>query len=154
MRDMFYEYDNNVAEPTFQPVMRRPQSQLESDGSACIVHNIKGNEIGVKIKHNHEFELYFYILDLACLDDKSFFDLLDASTLVFEVYSGMHKLELQKTFAANSAFDDRASAFCVKIDKSEAEKLAIDSYRMRILLAWPGGDYELYSESNGLLIVR
>ena len=155
MKDMFYKYDNIVDDNNnYFPIFKPNETDLEFNGTPVIVKDVFNREIGVMVRHNHEFTLYFYLYDLAYMSDEQFSTLMENSSLIFEVYSGRHELMLQKEFRARDALDDTNEAFCVRIEQQEAKNLALDSYRMRLWLSWPGGNYELYSEQSGLLIVR
>ena len=154
MRNMFYKYDNLVDDEKYLPVFKQAEADLESNGSTIIVRDVFNKEIGVMVRHNHEFTLYFYLFDLTCMPDEQFFNLIENSNLIFEVYSGRHELVLQKEFSAKKALNDTNEAFCINIEHQEAARLDIDTYKMKLTLSWPDGSYELYSEQNGLLIVR
>lgn len=154
MSDMFYKYDNLIDDKKYLPIFKNSHNNLEADGSTRIVRDVFNKEIGVMVKHNHEFMLYFYIFDLAGLSKDQFASLIENSNLVFEIYSGRHILMLQKEFNTKSVLDETGEAFCIKVEQQEATKLDIDTYKMRLILSWPNGSYELYSEQNGLLIVR
>lgn len=154
MKDMFYKYDNQMDEEKYPPVFKRHENNLEYNSSATIVRDVFNREIGVKVKHNHEFILYFYIFDLTDMAKEQLANLIENSSLVFEIYSGRHILMLQKEFEAKKALDETGEAFCIKIEQQEASKLDIDTYKINLKLIWPDGSYELYSEQNGLLIVR
>lgn len=154
MKDMFYKYDNLIDDKKYLPIFKKGENNLEYNSSVTIVKDVFNKEIGVMVKHNHEFTLYFYLFDLAGMSEEQFSSLIDNSNLIFEVYSGRHKLVLQKEFNAREALDETGEAFCIKIEQQKASKLDLDTYKMRLSLVWPGGSYELYSEQNGLLIVR
>jgi hypothetical protein len=76
------------------------------------------------------------------------------SSIIFEIIDHKHNVVLTKEYAAKDIYDYASSELRIDISQTEARQLDIDSYRIRLTMGFPGGSYELYSESDGLLIVR
>jgi hypothetical protein len=135
MKDMFYKYDNLVDDDKYLPIFKQDENDLEYNGSTTIVKDVFNREIGIMVRHNHEFTLYFYLFDLAYMSNEQFFELIENSNLIFEIYSGRHVLMLQKEFSAKEALNETGEAFCIKIEQQEAAKLDIDTYKMKLILS-------------------
>lgn len=154
MKDMFVYYDNDIDKKVVPPqfnVNKKPEL-LDSEDIISIAHDVFGNEIGIKVKHNVAFNLYLY-LD-GWVNGASIDTLVFASQLNFKVYDFRHKVILEKQFDAAPYYNAESNWLLVPITLEEAKLLDIDSYKITATLIWDGGDYELYSENDGLLIVR
>lgn len=154
MKDMFVKYDNDSEEKNMPPHTLYKQSPkiLESVDNISIVCDALGNEIGIKVKHNTAFNLYFY-LD-GWTNGVSLDTLVLNSTIVFKVYSFRHKLVLEKELSAAALYDTEFNYIEFPITAEEASALDIDSYKLNVSLVWDDGSYELYTEADGLLIIR
>ena len=154
MKDMFVNYDNDIEKKAVPPhfhINKKPKI-LESVDNISIAHDALGNEIGVKVKHNVGFYLYFY-LD-GWVNSDSVDRLVQESSLNFKVFSLRNKLVFEKTVPAIDIYDDETNCLWLEISQSESEIFDIDSYKMCATLLWDGGSYELFSKNDGLLIVR
>jgi hypothetical protein len=154
MKDMFVNYDNDIDKKVVPPhfhVDKKPKI-LESLNNISIIHDVLGNEIGIRVKHNTAFNLYFY-LD-GWVEDTSIDTLVENSQLVFQVFSFRHKLVFEKVVNAAELYDAENNCLALPITQSESEVFDLDSYTTCATLSWPGGKYELFSEKDGLLIFR
>ena len=161
MKDMFYNYDYHINEKLSlpkEPNFFSPDEILTADPNISIIQDAKGKEIGVKVKHGMPFTLYFYLDDYSTAvmasQNKELYDLITNSDVLFEVISTKHNVIISLQQPANEIFDTNTSQLCLHVNQEQAQLLAKDSYRLRVLLSYPGGYYELYSENDGLLIVR
>jgi hypothetical protein len=153
MKDMFVNYDNptTIRKHHHKPIPAETKI-LESLDNISIIKNAMGNEIGVRVKWGTAFNLYLY-LD-GWVEDSTIDALVSECELKVKVIDGRHKVALEKTLNAIDVYEPIGSYLTINFTQEEAKLLAIDSYKMCITLSYPDGEYELFSESDGLLIVR
>lgn len=156
MKSMFVNYDNNIDKnlmPHCKP-MADDAKILENQDSIAIVYDVLGNEIGVKVKHGAAFNLYLYLdgyVEGSSIDEF----VLNCSHIQADFYTLRHKKALEIAYSnIADLYNFESNWLMIPIKQEDAELLDIDSYRMSIKLVWPEGEYELFSESDGLLIVR
>lgn len=168
MKDLFYNYDNCINKKDCAEVTERTNmtKTLSSDSTTKIVKDVKGNELGIQVKHNNAFTLYFSMSDYS--DTTNFTELLSSSTFTFQILTTLHDVVINKELAADDIFIAALNAVAISISDTEAKELDIDSYRMKLTLTCQVIDedseedtvtyktltYELYPEEAGLLIVR
>jgi len=154
MRDMFINYDNdcNKKIKPHQPITPFDKPKiLESTDDISIAYDKNGNEIGIKVKHNTAFTLFLY---LDGWNEEEIDEVVLGSTIVLKVFDLVPKLVFSKAIPAEEIYDVESNYLMIPISYDEAHMLDIDSYRINISLNWGQFSYELYTESNGLLIVR
>ena len=153
MKDMFVNYDNptTIRKHYHKPIPAETKI-LESLDNISIIKNAMGNEIGVRVKWGTAFNLYLY-LD-GWVEDSTIDAFVSDCELKVKVIDGRHKVALEKTLTAIDVYEPIGSYLTINFTQEEAKLLAIDSYKMCITLSYPDGEYELFSESDGLLIVR
>ena len=154
MKDMFVNYDNEakLKKRKHRPVPRNENTILESLDNIAIIQNVLGNEIGVKVRYGTAFTLYLY-LD-GWVENSTINDLMAESIIQFNILDLYHRPVVSKEVAAINIFNPTANYLTFEISEAEARALTIDSYRLSINLVSSFGNYELFSESDGLLIVR
>ena len=134
MKDMFVYYDNDIDKKVVPPqfnVNKKPEL-LDSEDIISIAHDVFGNEIGIKVKHNVAFNLYLY-LD-GWVNGASIDTLVFASQLNFKVYDFRHKVILEKQFDAAPYYNAESNWLLVPITLEEAKLLDIDSYKITATL--------------------
>lgn len=154
MKSMFINYDNNIEKKVTPPHLNinKKLDILDSEDTVSIAKDVFGNEIGVKVKHNIPFNLYFY-LD-GWIGEFSIDALVACSQLNIKVISFRHKIILEKILDTADLYDDEADCLVCPFTADEAKTLDIDTYKISATLIWDGGSYELFSENDGLLIIR
>ncbi len=176
MRDMFYNYDHNIEKDVcpIHPLPVEFPEVLASAENISIVNDAKGNEIGVRVKKGMPFTLYFYLDDFytgrSITHDYETCEEVLKSNTIFTVFSGKHKEIFTISYPTREIFDLNLSELCINVPmtsllKSENENeepkliecaslLTSDTYRISLSLEFDDGSYKLFSESDGLLIVR
>ena len=138
--------------PPFVPYIDRPKI-LESVDDISIAHDKLGNEVGIKIKHNTSFDLYLYV-DGWGDETTSLDDVIMSSIIEVKVFDLAHRLVFSKELYPEDVYDIESNYLVIPVSLEEASLLQIDSYKLNVTLAWDGFSYELYTESDGLLIIR
>ena len=150
MKNMFFNYDNNI------------------DTSHCakhhhfenpdIVRDINGNFLGIKAKFQTPITLYFHLTDFGsdylvtnCL---TLANLVMSSDIVFEVSTNTHKVLISKQISAQDCFIANSNDIAVFLDTEDMKNLKQESYKMSLKLSWAEDSYEVFSETDGLLIIR
>lgn len=154
MKSMFVNYDNNIDKnlmPPYKP-MADDTKILENLDNIAIIYDVLGNEIGVRVKRGASFNLYLYLTGY--VEGSTVDDLVLNSTVNVRFYTLRHKLVLEKNMQAADLYNVESNWLMVPISQDEAGVFDVDSYKMSISLIWAGGEYELFSENDGLLIVR
>ncbi|MBP5467691.1 MAG: hypothetical protein J6Z11_00435 [Candidatus Riflebacteria bacterium] len=166
MKDMFYNYDNNID----KNLQNRPHfpagypAVLESDPNISIVKDAKDREIGVRVRHNMPFTLYFYLDDytnaMKVSDIPNLRSFVLNSLCYFEVVSNKHNVIFSISQPAINIFDLKSSKLAINVSQEQANLLKKDTYRMQLVLSTIGTEhtigssYILFDEDDGLLIVR
>jgi len=153
MRDMFANYDSNSSRPShFHKPHKQDVKILESLDNISIVRTGLHDELGVQVKNNTSFDLYLY-LD-GWVEGSSIDALVAASTIRFKVITLRHKVVFEKIFNGSEIFNFSSNYLKIHVTQEEAELLDLDSYKMNIMLEFADGTYELFTENDGLLIVK
>lgn len=154
MSKMFINYDNNIdlELPAFEHISVPHLKPMTSIPSISLLYNVKGECYGVEVKHQMPFELFFH------LDEThgwSLDSLVNESTVEFKLLArGNHKVILQKEFLGREIFNSMSSDLRVTISQEEALLLKQEAYEMSVILRYSTGFYKLFTESDGLLVVR
>lgn len=143
MKQMFKNYDNPQTESYLDCECKHIDHNL--------VQNIKGTVLGIKIKHLNPVNLFFHLNNFDPMKDS---EAILSSTVLFEVVTTTGKSILRKELAATDCFIQPANDIVVHITQEEAELLKQESYKLRVFLCWSDGYYKIFSETDGLLIVR
>ena len=180
MKDMFYNYDHNIDRDVdpIRPIPVKPPKVLAGDKDSFVVKNAKGDEIGVRVKKGMPFTLYFYLEDYDThrpvnTDYETIEEILKSNTIL-TVENGRHQEVFTLSRRTSEVFDFNLSELCIPVpmsallqsededtDEDEEPKmkecaslLTNDTYRIKLSLEFENGSYNLFSDSDGLLIVR
>lgn len=177
MKDMFYNYDHNIDRDItpLHPLPPKSHEILASDKDSSVVKNAKGDEIGVRVKKGMPFTLYFYLEDYDThrpvnTDYNTVEEILKSNTVI-TVMTGRHQEVFTLHYPTREIFDFNLSELRIHIPMSTllqsedeeddkptiieyASLLTNDTYRIKLSLEFEGGSYNLFSDSDGLLIVR
>ena len=168
MKDMFYNYDYNINKRLLshkkEPAFFDQDVILTGNPNIMIIKDIKGREIGVRVKQGMPFTLYFYLDDYSTAEKAS--DRPDLCELVLNCkaqlaifscrrhISPFEPIELSPENIADN-FNLETSTLAITVPQDKANLLDKDSYRIRLrLIDKEDNFYEVYSENDGLLIVR
>jgi len=163
MKDMFHNYDYHINEKLSlhrkEPDFFEPDRILTSDPNISIIKDVKNKEIGVKVKQGMPFTLYFYLDDYSTAerisDIPELCNLVLSSNVKLEVVGNDHKVIFEVIQPASDIFNLETSELIVNVNQDFVNLLDKDSYRIRLrLVNNEGYFYEVYSEADGLLIVR
>ena len=84
MKDMFFNYDNNIRTDPPEAFFCEPQEkQLESNPNLALVKDIKGNDIGICARYGADFDLYFTLIGY--VENSSVEELIKKSTIIFKI---------------------------------------------------------------------
>ena len=154
MSKMFVNYDNNIdlELPEFEPNFGPRLSPMTSLPGISMLYNVKGECYGVEVKHQMPFELFFHMDETHGWPLDS---LVSESIVEFKLFTrGNHKVILQKEFAGTEVFNSLSSDLRILINQEEAQLLKQEAYEISVILRYPTGFYKLFTETDGLLVVR
>lgn len=150
MSKMFYNYDNDVDLELINQESSLPIQPIQSAPNMSVLYNIKGEMYGIEVKHNMPFTLYFHLEEL---HGWNLNDFVGNSLVNFKILTQNHKTVLEKTFNGNEVFTPTGD-LVIHICHPDVEVLKQESYRMELTLQPGIGIYQLFSERDGLLVVR
>ena len=150
MKNMFFNYDNNIE-------TNRPAGHQHFENQD-IVKDIKGNFLGIKAKFQTPTTLYFHLTDFGSeylsTNGISLTDLVMSSNIVFEILTTTRKVVVSKNILAQDCFISTSQDIVVFLDTEDMKSLKQESYKMSLKLSWGEDSYEVFSDSDGLLIIR
>ena len=156
MKNMFENYDHNInAKLVFDPNFCAPQIKpLSTYNDAEPIIDKKGREIGVSVKHDSAFKLYFY-LDARRGED-AYDKLMRCNEVYFCILNTQHDVILEKYMAFADIFNQAASELVIPVCQLETQECALErgSYKMQVSLLFGTSYINVFSESDGLLVVR
>ena len=152
MKDMFFNYDNNIRTDPPEAFFCEPQEkQLESNPNLALVKDIKGNDIGICARYGADFDLYFTLIGY--VENSSVEELIKKSTIIFKVVDHWNKEVIKKELSAEEAYYGN-DVIKISISREEALKLRQETYNIILLLEWADGEYILYNKDNGFLTIK
>lgn len=148
MRDMFYNYEHNIADKEYPPMKPRESHKHAIDFSgADLIYNIKGDILGIRAKIDQPFKLYFY-LD-GEVEDGSITELMSEATFYIQIYHNKSN-ELLGELKADIDIDNTLVA---QIDPAEFN-MSYGVYRLKLIMNYNMSDYELFSRDSGILSIE
>ena len=152
MSRMFKNYENNIDAhlDTSPPCILPPLRPITNRSNAALLTNHRNEIYGIEVAYRMPFTLYFHLDEMYGwpLDE-----LIYQGTVVLQILTSTHKLVFEKIFKAEEIFTP-ANDLVIDISQEEAEALLQESYRINLTLKHKTGFYELFSENDGLLVVR
>ena len=150
MRDMFYNYDNDVmVDNVFRLPIEIPPKQLDFAGKPAIIRTVKGDAVGVATKLNSRVRLFFY---LNCDRGPEFLaELLARGEVHLEILNRCRLVALDLTDLVEKYLDDQMIS--VAFTTGEASKLMSGLYKLNLYIIIDGIKYSLFSEHDGLLSI-
>ena len=144
MKNMFINYDNPIQQPEEELISCNPIILSTSEKRASLLKNIKGEVIGVGVRHASNFSLEVQLNEC----DKEY---LENSRVIFELITLNNKSMPSKEFETASVLDIEKNK--LKLDFSEKESGALnkESYKMSIKLCRENDFIEIY---DGFLVIR
>lgn len=148
MRDMFYNYEHNIADKDYPPMKPREGYKEAGDFSgADLIYNIKGDILGVRAKIDQPFKLYFY-LD-GEVEDGSLTELMSEASFYVQIYHNKSN-ELLGEIKADA---DVENTLVAQIDPAEFD-MSYGVYRLKLIMNYDMSDYELFSGDSGILSIE
>ena len=144
MASMFTNYDNmnnQLCEPLCNS---EPQKDLK------IITNIKGEILGVQIKHGNPLKLYFHLENLHEVE----LEALLQGFVSFEILTTTHKNVVSKEYPVVDILNLDTSDLHIALSITEMETLKKETYNMRVTLKVAEASYEVFAEKDGYLIIR
>ena len=153
MKDMFFNYDNNINTdtPPMVPICDIPEKHLESNPNLSLVKDLKGNDIGICARYGAGFDLYFTLT--GCVENSPIEELIANSIINFKIIDYWNKVIIEKDFTADEAYYGD-NTIQISIPSELASTLRQETYYMVLTLTWNGGSYILYNKDNGFLTIK
>ncbi len=156
MKNMFINYDNPIQQLEEELISCNPIILSTSEKRASLLKNIKGEVIGVGVRHASNFSLEVQLNEY----DKEY---LENSKVIFELITLNNKIitlnnkSIFKEFETASVLDIEKNK--LKLDFSEKESAALnkESYKMSIKLCRKNDEndfIEIFTQNDGFLVVR
>lgn len=147
MKNMFINYDNPVQQPEENLISCNPIILSTSEKRASLLKNIKGEVIGVGVRHASNFSLEVQLNEC----DKEY---LENSKVLFELITLNNKSIFNKEFETASVLDIENNK--LKLDFSEKENATLnkESYKMSIKLCGKNDFIEIFTQNDGFLVIR
>lgn len=184
MKDMFYNYDNDVmVDNVFRLPLEIPPKDLEFANRPFVIRNVKGDAVGVEGKTNSLFKLFFH---LACnKDNATLAELLARGEFHFELLN--RRYQVVATFPVEAYLDDLSLGVDIwTIDELPEEEEDEDEedgdntepddssdnnealgasvvrmfpitpgiYKMKLYIISEGFKYMVFSENDGILSIK
>lgn len=147
MKNMFINYDNPVQHPEEELTSCNPIILSTSEKRTSLLKNIKGEIIGVGVRHTSSFSLEVQLNEY----DKKY---LENSKVKFELVTLNNKSIFNKEFEIASSLDAEKNK--LKLDFSEEESAALnkESYKMSIKICRKNDFIEIFTPNDGFLVIR
>lgn len=151
MRSMFYNYDNNIDRdiPKY-PQPEAPLKPLMSAPNASFLYSIDKKPLGIEVKQGTPVSLYFNIQESRGMPLAT---ILAEAQLKFQLIGVNHKVILEKTLAPEAAMCTPQD-LVISLSATETAELRKESYNIKLDIEWPDESYALYTEKDGLLVIR
>jgi len=154
MRDMFYNYDNNIPNnscnnyPDIYKYKKAPKTFNTFHG-AKMLRDKAGKFLGIEATRNSTVRLFFSFEGLS--DPEEVQNLLENNLVRFDVLDTNHNILLECDVEVFSLYD----MVSIELILSEESKLVGGNvYKMHLYTIIDGVTYDLFSENDGLLYVK
>ena len=128
------------------------QFSNENLGNTRLLYNKNNRLYGVGVKYLMPFSLYFHLTEAS---DQYIDQFMSKCSVEFSIYSKpAHKAIFSKVFLGRDIFDPYTQDIKIDLTKADAQVLKQESYTMELRLLCEGEQYIVYSEQDGLLVVR
>lgn len=151
MSKMFDNYNNetniNIPPLNASNSLLKP---IQSSPNLALLYNLKGELYGIEARHNMPFVLYFHLDEMS---GQNLNDFVAKSLVEFKLITQNHKIAFEKVFNGAEIFTS-GSDLVISINQEEAQSLKQESYWIDLCLRQPVGFYRLFSNKDGLLVIR
>ena len=151
MKDMFYNYDNDIDLELSCQRLSDSQSDATAD-AAKMLYNKIGEPIGVQIRYKTPINLYFNLRETAGRRD--LIDLITRSTIVFKINNARHITIVEKAFSGFNVFNPVTGDILIALSQQETSVLKQECYRMELQLIDGEDLYPLFNELDAYLVIR
>ena len=151
MKDMFYNYDNDVmVDNIFRIPLEIPPKDLDFAGKPYVVRTVKGDAVGIKAKANTRVRLFF---QLACDKGAEFLaELLMTSEIHLEVLNRCRLVAVDLTDLVERYIDDQTIS--VEFTTGDASNLQDGLYKLNLYMLVDGIKYTLFADNDGYLCIE
>jgi hypothetical protein len=142
---MFTSYETNTKSiPCSPPPVSEPRKGIR------MLTNIKGEVLGVQVEYASPLQLYFHLENVCEVDLNE----LLSGTALFEILTTTHKILISREFALSEVLDQQTNDLCISLTATEMKPLKKETYNMRVTLQISSGNFVVFAEEDGYLIVR
>ena len=146
-RDMFYNYDHQIDKQDYKMMPKEPKPiKWNSSTNMQVIHNIKGDFIGVSAKKNNPIKLYFTFFGMVNGDHSV---LERMSDFKFSIVNVLHEpLITEDDVLINATANYNEIEVYIPASNNN---LLQDVYRMELSCLVDNENYTLFSENDGVL---
>jgi hypothetical protein len=142
---MFTNYETDTRSTSCRPhFVSKPKKGPK------MITNIKGDVLGVQIDYALPLQLYFHLENVCEVDLNE----LLSGTALFEILTTTHKILISREFALSEVLDQQTNDLCISLTATEMKPLKKETYNMRVTLQISSGNFVVFAEKDGYLIVR
>jgi hypothetical protein len=140
---MFTNYET----PRHRPC---PPPPIVDPNETKLITNIKGKVLGVQVAYNTPLQLYFHLENTCEVDSEE----LLSGTALFEILTTTHKVRISREYQISEILDQDTNDLCIYLAQDEMKSLKKETYNMRVTLQISSGNFVVFAEKDGYLIVR
>lgn len=145
MSNMFNSYETNT-----RNTHCRPPFVIEPKNSPKMITNIKGDVLGVQIDYALPLQLYFHLENICEVG----VDELLSGIALFEILTTTHKVQINHEFSISEILNLDTYDLCISLTPDEMKVLKKETYNMKVTLKTPIGNFVVFTEKDGYLVIR
>lgn len=145
MSSMFTSYEINT-----QSISCPPPLIPEPRKGTKVLTNIKGEVLGVQVDYASPLQLYFHLENICEIEPE---DLL-AGTVLFEILTTTHKSLVTCEYLIIDILDQYSNDLYIFLASEELKPLKKETYTMKVTLQTAAGDFIVFAEKDGYLVIR
>jgi hypothetical protein len=127
-------------------------AEAETINNLKLLYDIKQRVYGIEAQYQMPFTLYFHLDEANCLPLEAF---ISNCSVEFALINRInHKPVLEKSLSGKAQFEPLTNDLKIEVTQDEASQLKQESYGISLKLVYPTGFYKLFSEQDGLLVIR
>ena len=145
MSNMFTSYETNTRSMSCPPYrVREPKKGTK------LIMNIKGDVLGVQIDYASPLQLYFHLENVCEVEIEE----LLSGTALFEILTTTHKVLVSREFMISEILDQYTNDLYISLTPDEMKPLKKETYNMKVTLQTAAGDFIVFAEKDGYLVIR
>lgn len=145
MSNMFTSYETNT-----RNTHCRTPFVSESKKSPKMITNIKGDVLGVQIDYALPLQLYFHLENICEVN----IDELLSGVVIFEILTTTHKVQINREFSISEILNLDTYDLCISLTPAEMSVLKKETYNMKVTLKTTVGNFVVFTEKDGYLVIR